>query len=48
MEKCIENGVCKKFPFCEEEPEECNKFNKREYEMKLVDTDGVSFKFEKI
>lgn len=48
MEKCIENGVCKKFPFCEEEPEYCDKFNKREYEMKLVATNGKTFKFEKI
>ena len=41
-------GKCARFPFCEEEPENCNKFEKRDYEMKLVDTDGTSFKFERV
>lgn len=41
-------GKCARFPFCEEAPENCNKFKKRDYEMKLVDTDGISFKFERV
>ena len=45
MENCRK---CARFPFCEEEPENCNKFEKRNYEMKLVDTDGKSFKFERV
>lgn len=45
MENCRK---CSKFPFCEEEPKNCNKFEKRYYEMKLVDTDGISFKFERV
>lgn len=45
MENCRK---CARFPFCEEEPEKCNKFEKRNYEMKLVDTDNISFKFERV
>lgn len=45
MENCRR---CVRFPFCEEKPENCNKFEKRNYEMKLVDTDGISFKFERV
>ena len=45
MENCRK---CARFPFCEEEPENCNKFEKRNCEMKIVDTDGISFKFERV
>lgn len=48
MNNCNKQGVCKKFPFCEENPETCTKFEKREYQTKLVSTDGKSFKFERI
>ena len=48
MEECRKQGICSKFPFCDEEPKNCSKFTKRDYEMKLVSTDGKTFKFEKI
>jgi hypothetical protein len=48
MEQCKKQGRCNKFPFCEENPKNCNKFEKRNYEMKQVKEDGISFTFERI
>ena len=45
MNKCRK---CARFPFCEENPEECNKFIKRNYETKLVKVNGLNYTFERI
>ena len=45
MNNCVK---CARFPFCEEEPENCNNFKKRNYEIKLVNKDGNNFKFERV